>query len=63
MRSIDNSINPPGGRGDAAALNAFDARVADRILLDVGMSDALDRQIHVVTLRRAAVQAAETALQ
>jgi carbon-monoxide dehydrogenase medium subunit len=47
-----------GGGADAAALKAFDARVADRILIDAGMGDALDRQIHVVTLRRAAAQAA-----
>ncbi|MBV9064641.1 MAG: FAD binding domain-containing protein [Methylobacteriaceae bacterium] len=52
-----------GGRGDAAALNTFDARIADRILINAGMSDALDRQIHVVALRRAVAQAAETALQ
>jgi aerobic carbon-monoxide dehydrogenase medium subunit len=35
----------------------FDGRMADRILLDAGMTDPLDRQIHVVTLRRAAAQA------
>jgi aerobic carbon-monoxide dehydrogenase medium subunit len=52
-----------GGRGAATALNAFDARVADRILINAGMADALNRQIHVVTLRRAVAQAAETALQ
>jgi aerobic carbon-monoxide dehydrogenase medium subunit len=46
-----------GGRGDAAALSAFDALVADRILVSAGMTDPLDRQIHVVTLRRAAAQA------
>jgi carbon-monoxide dehydrogenase medium subunit len=47
-----------GGRGDAAALTAFNAQVANRILLNAGMTDPLDRQIHVVTLRRAAAQAA-----
>jgi carbon-monoxide dehydrogenase medium subunit len=47
-----------GGRGDAAALSAFNAQIADRILLNAGMTDPLDRQIHVVTLRRAAAQAA-----
>jgi len=46
-----------GGHTNEAALNAFDIRAADRILLDAGMTDALDRQIHVVTLRRAAAQA------
>jgi carbon-monoxide dehydrogenase medium subunit len=48
-----------GGGADAAALTAFDARVADRILIDAGMGDAIDRQIHVVTLRRAATEAAQ----
>jgi carbon-monoxide dehydrogenase medium subunit len=44
--------------GGTDARGAFDARVADRILLDAGMADPIDRQIHVVTLRRAAAQAA-----
>jgi carbon-monoxide dehydrogenase medium subunit len=44
--------------GGTDAPGAFDARVADRILLDAGMADPIDRQIHVVTLRRAAAQAA-----
>jgi carbon-monoxide dehydrogenase medium subunit len=48
-----------GGAADAAALKAFDARVADRILIDAGMGDAIDRQMHVVTLRRAAMEAAQ----
>jgi carbon-monoxide dehydrogenase medium subunit len=43
--------------GGTDALGAFDARAADRILLRAGMADPLDRQIHVVTLRRAAAQA------
>jgi carbon-monoxide dehydrogenase medium subunit len=47
-----------GGRGDAAAPSAFNAQIADRILLNAGMTDPLDRQIHVVTLRRAVAQAA-----
>jgi carbon-monoxide dehydrogenase medium subunit len=47
-----------GGRADVDAVKAFDTRVADRILIDAGMIDPLDRQIHVVTLRRAAAQAA-----
>jgi carbon-monoxide dehydrogenase medium subunit len=41
----------------ATAATAFDERIADRILLDAGMTDPLDRQMHVVTLRRAAAQA------
>ncbi|GAC1331986.1 MAG: FAD binding domain-containing protein [Beijerinckiaceae bacterium] len=47
-----------GGRGDAEALRAFDARVAERLLREAGMTDPIDRQIHAVTLRRAAAQAA-----
>jgi carbon-monoxide dehydrogenase medium subunit len=47
-----------GGRGDAAALSAFDPRVADRLLHEANMTDPLDRQIHAITLRRAAAQAA-----
>jgi carbon-monoxide dehydrogenase medium subunit len=52
-----------GGRGDAAAPDTFNAQVADRILVNAGMTDPLDRQIHVVTLRRAAAQAAKRAAQ
>ncbi|MEA2760652.1 MAG: aerobic carbon-monoxide dehydrogenase medium subunit [Methylobacteriaceae bacterium] len=47
-----------GGGANVAALDAFDAHVADRILVSAGMTDPLDRQIHVGTLRRAAAQAA-----
>jgi carbon-monoxide dehydrogenase medium subunit len=43
-----------GGGTDISAFNALDARVADRILIEAGMADPIDRQIHVVTLRRAA---------
>jgi carbon-monoxide dehydrogenase medium subunit len=43
--------------GGTNALGAFDPSFADRILVDAGMTDPLDRQIHVVTLRRAAAQA------
>jgi carbon-monoxide dehydrogenase medium subunit len=46
-----------GGRADVDAVKAFDTRVADRILIDAGMTDPLDRQIHIATLRRAAAQA------
>jgi carbon-monoxide dehydrogenase medium subunit len=46
-----------GGDTDISALGAFDARVADRILFNAGMADPIDRQIHVVTLQRAAAQA------
>jgi carbon-monoxide dehydrogenase medium subunit len=52
-----------GGRADVDAVKAFDTRVADRILIDAGMTDAIDRQIHAVTLRRAAGQAAKAAAQ
>lgn len=46
-----------GGSPDISALGAFDAHMADRILLNAGMVDPIDRQIHVVTLRRAVAQA------
>ncbi len=36
----------------------FDARVADRLLVAAGLSDAADRQIHVAILRRAVAEAA-----
>jgi carbon-monoxide dehydrogenase medium subunit len=49
-----------GVRAGTEAIGAFDPAMADRVLVDAGMSDALDRQIHAVTLRRAA---AELALQ
>ncbi|MBV8849977.1 MAG: FAD binding domain-containing protein [Methylobacteriaceae bacterium] len=42
--------------GEADA-EKFDEAIADRVLTEAGMSDPLDRQIHVVTLRRAAMQA------
>jgi carbon-monoxide dehydrogenase medium subunit len=45
------------GRDNAMTLSAFDTIAADRVLLEAGMADPLDRQIHVVTLRRAAEQA------
>jgi carbon-monoxide dehydrogenase medium subunit len=44
------------GRNNAMTLSAFDTNAADRVLLEAGMADPLDRQIHVVTLRRAAEQ-------
>ncbi len=47
-----------GGCADAGSAGAFDPGVADRVLLDAGISDGIDRQIHVVTLRRAAAMAA-----
>ncbi len=40
------------GRGSDPA-KAFDAGAADRILSESGMDDQIDRQIHVVALRRA----------
>jgi carbon-monoxide dehydrogenase medium subunit len=49
-----------GGLNDGVGGSRFDPGVADRVLRAAGMSDAIDRQIHAVTLRRAA---AEVALQ
>jgi carbon-monoxide dehydrogenase medium subunit len=45
-----------GGGGDITC-GSFDTRVADRILADAGMADPIDRQIHAITLQRAAARA------
>lgn len=45
------------GGAEIAALATFEPHIADRILLDAGMVDPIERQTHVVTLRRAAAQA------
>jgi carbon-monoxide dehydrogenase medium subunit len=46
-----------GGRKDRGCLTAFDAAAADAMLGAAGMTDAIDRQIHVVALARAAREA------
>lgn len=47
-----------GGRIDGAFASRFDARVADRLLAQAGMTDAADRHIHVAVLRKAIAEAA-----
>jgi carbon-monoxide dehydrogenase medium subunit len=47
-----------GGRIAHDFKTRFDARVADRMLSNAGMSDAADRHIHVTVLRRAVAEAA-----
>jgi carbon-monoxide dehydrogenase medium subunit len=44
--------------GGSTDLSQFDSRAADMMLQSIGMSDALDRQIHIVALARAVRQAA-----
>ena len=46
-----------GGRAGADLARSFDARVADDLLQESGVADPIDRQIHVVALRRAVGQA------
>lgn len=47
-----------GGRIDGAFASRFDARAADRLLAQAGMTDAADRHIHVAVLRKAVAEAA-----
>lgn len=47
-----------GGRIDGVFASRFDARVADRLLAQAGMTDATDRHIHVAVLRKAIAEAA-----
>jgi carbon-monoxide dehydrogenase medium subunit len=46
-----------GGRIGADFLRRFDPAVADAALIDAGMTDAIDRHVHVTVLRRAIMQA------
>jgi carbon-monoxide dehydrogenase medium subunit len=50
-----------GGRIDSSFVSRFDPAVADQALIDAGMTDAIDRHIHVTVLRRAVIQAGEPA--
>ncbi len=47
-----------GGKIDSAFASRFDARVADNLLAQAGMTDAADRHIHVAVLRKAIAEAA-----
>jgi len=46
-----------GGRIDSSFVSRFDPAVADQSLTDAGMTDEVDRHIHVTVLRRAVMQA------
>jgi len=46
-----------GGRVTADFAQAFDARAADARLKQAGLSDAVDRHIHLAVLRRAVIEA------
>jgi len=46
-----------GGRIDASFVSRFDPAVADQALIEAGMTDAIDRHVHVTVLRRAVMQA------
>ncbi|NEV78632.1 carbon monoxide dehydrogenase [Rhodopseudomonas sp. BR0C11] len=47
-----------GGHIDADYKNRFDSRVADRLLSDAGVTDAVHRHIHLTVLKRALQEAA-----
>jgi carbon-monoxide dehydrogenase medium subunit len=49
-----------GGRSGSDLARSFDARVADELLRRAGVADPINRQIHVVALRRAVVQASSS---
>lgn len=55
---VDDASELFGGRIDGAFASHFDARVADRLLAQAGMTDAADRHIHVAVLRKAVAEAA-----
>jgi carbon-monoxide dehydrogenase medium subunit len=48
-----------GSNPEAGLANAYDARAAARALDDAGMTDAVDRQLHLVALKRAIEQAVQ----
>jgi carbon-monoxide dehydrogenase medium subunit len=46
-----------GGRIDSSFVSRFDPALADQALIEAGMTDAIDRHVHVTVLRRAVMQA------
>jgi carbon-monoxide dehydrogenase medium subunit len=48
-----------GGNPEAGLARAYDAHAAARALDDAGMADAVERQLHLVALKRAIEQAAQ----
>jgi carbon-monoxide dehydrogenase medium subunit len=55
---VDSAEELFGGRITGDFKTRFDARVADALLSKAGMSDAVDRHMHVTVLRKAIVEAA-----
>lgn len=55
---VDAAAELFGGKIDGDFKSRFDARVADRLLTNAGMSDAVDRHMHVAVLRKAIAEAA-----
>ena len=55
---IDDCAELFGGNITGGFGTSFDPRVADRLLVQAGISDAADRHIHVTVLRRAIAEAA-----
>jgi carbon-monoxide dehydrogenase medium subunit len=55
---VDDADELFGGKIDGAFASRYDARVADRLLADAGMADAVDRHMHVAVLRKAVADAA-----
>jgi aerobic carbon-monoxide dehydrogenase medium subunit len=55
---VKNAAELFGGRITGEFKAQFDVRVADRLLLQAGISDACDRQVHLTVLRRAVMEAA-----
>ena len=55
---IDEAAELFGGRVDGDFFHKFDPRVADRLLSNAGISDAVNRHIHVAVLRKAIEEAA-----
>jgi carbon-monoxide dehydrogenase medium subunit len=56
---LDQPAELFGGRLTGEFSRKFDARVADALLAKAGISDAVDRHIHVSVLRRAIAEAAQ----
>jgi len=56
---LDRPMELFGGRLTGEFSRTFDARVADALLMKAGISDAVDRHIHVSVLRRAIAEASQ----
>jgi carbon-monoxide dehydrogenase medium subunit len=54
---VEDAAELFGGSVDGEFKARFDARVADAMLTKAGISDAVNRHIHVAVLRRAVAEA------